>query len=350
MNSGSYAQEDISFLLDMIPEGECTELGLQQRLTGEFVPDADYDRLFWSAVERNGERLARDVAALAASVAERVSGEITLVTLVRAGAPTGVLLSRALRIMDRRVSHYAISSVRGRGLDAAALDYILERHNQSSVVFVDGWTGKGFIASELEQSISAYNASRRKHLDASLVVLADLAGVSALAASADDYLIPFSMLLATICGLVSGTFLNPRQAGFDATVFMESLRAQDLSQRFIAEMDVLIRRNLGESRERCHWNEEKRQAAKTVSDRFVQDCIARFGVNRDSVKPGVCEVNRALLTRSVPMLLAVRDDSVLTGDLANVDRLAPKKQLSTIIWPEMPYQAAVLLNPAVVRP
>jgi hypothetical protein len=46
------------------------------------------------------------------------------------------------------------------------------------------------------------------HIDSGLYVLVDLAGVAAVAASAEDYLIPSSILNATLSGLISRSVLN----------------------------------------------------------------------------------------------------------------------------------------------
>ena len=52
--------------------------------------------------------------------------------------------------------HYAVSIVRGRGIDPLALRHLAELHDPARVVFVDGWTGKGAIARELAEAVRAY--------------------------------------------------------------------------------------------------------------------------------------------------------------------------------------------------
>lgn len=69
--------------------------------------------------------------------------------------------------------HYTISIVRDRGIDAVALDYITARHRPESVVFVDGWTGKGAIARELSAALAEYAAAGGPMLSDDLAVLAD---------------------------------------------------------------------------------------------------------------------------------------------------------------------------------
>ena len=52
--------------------------------------------------------------------------------------------------------HYAVSIVRGRGIDPLALRYLAAHHDPARVVFVDGWTGKGAIARELAAALAAH--------------------------------------------------------------------------------------------------------------------------------------------------------------------------------------------------
>ena len=47
------------------------------------------------------------------------------------------------------VPHYAISIIRGRGIDEVALSRVLETHPASAIAFVDGWTGKGAITRDI---------------------------------------------------------------------------------------------------------------------------------------------------------------------------------------------------------
>jgi hypothetical protein len=344
--SGSYLNSDVTFLLSLIPDDRAQELGVESRVSGEYVPDAHYNSLFHQAVAANIERLTADVATLARLIDASKTGPITLVTLLRAGTPTGVLLKRALDYLGREVCHYSISAIRGVGVDAEALDYIRARHSAESILFVDGWTGKGFIATELEEAIAKYNQERNDNLSPQLAVLADLAGVAALSAHSDDYHIPFSMMLATICGLVSGAFPNPENDLFNASVFFVGLEKKDLTRSFIEEMIPHIEDHL-DNTSVCGLNlidEVRLRQARETSAAFVRASRLRYGVEQNSVKPGICEVNRALLTRSTPMLLVLKDESLLEA-YPHVSKLMAGKPVQIDIWPDMPYQAAIMVLP-----
>lgn len=345
MFHGSYDANDITLLLEPVPVSRATGKAAE-KVSAEFIADPAYEALFMDAVRDNAPRLARDVAQLALHLHTTRPGEITLVTLIRAGTPTGVLLQRALRQLGHRSTHYSISAVRGRGIDPAALDHILARHRPDTIVFVDGWTGKGFIAKELADALATYNAARGTNLEPSLAVLADLAGVAGLAASGDDYLIPFSMMLAPVCGMIGGSFLNCDGGTFDQCLYFDRLVKNDFSSRFVNFMEGFVREALANT---CPlvWNNSIRDELKQRSDRFVAQCVERFQLpgGRDSVKPGICEANRALLTRNVPMAFLVRNPDEDARDLRNLYRLAGAKSVPVVQWAEMPYRAGVVLNP-----
>ena len=347
MFHGSYPEGDVNLLLEPVAaSGVSAGADVAKKIAAEFVPTDSYDLWFWVAVEGVAQRLAADVAAVATALHRSMSGPITLVTLVRAGTPTGVLLQRALRHIGHPSVHYSISSVRGRGIDEAALDYILERHAQESVVFVDGWTGKGFIAAELEESLSRYNQSRGTALSPALTVLADLAGVASLAASGDDYLIPFSMMLGTICGLIGGSFANETPGGFDKVLYFDTLAERDLSRMFVDRMEPFVHKALRDVPQQITWSGRQRESLRRTSEGFVSLCIDKFGLGGvNSVKPGICEAYRALLTRPVPMQLLVRDPEADALELRSLYTLAEGKDVQVVRWGDMPYRAAIVLSP-----
>lgn len=101
------------------------------------------------------------------------------------------------------VDHYAISIIRGKGIDKNAVNYILERKPSASIQFVDGWVGKGAILSQLKEALHDYPS-----VDKELGVVSDPANLTDLCGTHDDILIPSSCLNATVTGLISRTFLE----------------------------------------------------------------------------------------------------------------------------------------------
>lgn len=309
--SGSYDPADVAFLLKPVvleptPVAEKERLiqtgrrHYSEMLSPEAAPDAAYLALYDQALLRNGCRLARDIAALAAQLdKERQGFEIVLVSLARAGTPIGVLLARALRRRQRTVFHYSISIIRDRGVDLAALGWIAARHGGRDVVFVDGWTGKGVIAGELRRAME----ERPFGMAPWLVVVADPAGAADLAATGEDYLIPSGMLNGVVSGLVSRSVLNAELIGpgdFHGCVRLDALGPHDLSRTFVDTVDRLI---TTEEPPPAEWSRAERSRRAARCGRLLDHIQAETGVQDvNRVKPGLAEAARALLRRSAGAL------------------------------------------------
>ena len=358
--SGSYEASDVNFLLKQadIPFVGVTEkekliqsgAHYSSMLSHEKLPSERYMQLFWEALTNNEERFSQDIATLAVALAERMADQIVLVSLARAGTPVGVLLHRALKSMGRDSHHYSVSIIRDKGIDQVALDYILAKgHKAEDIVFVDGWTGKGAIATELAKTIGEFNQSRKVQIDAAMVVVADLAGVAGLAATSDDYLIPSAILNGIVSGLVSRTVLNDKVVAdddFHACYFYAEYKEQDLSRYFVDRLSPIVEKYVAlaiklSAVQPFVWNEATRQALKAKSDAFVERSMTVYEVeDRNRVKPGVGESTRALLRR-VPDCLILRERG--TADVAHLETLAQQNLVQVIVDSQLPYAAAVII-------
>lgn len=354
--SGSYAQEDVQFLLKVIdiPTMDVTEKErrIQQAtahyselISKESTPSAAYLALYEEAMGENGPRMARDVLALAMHLDRaHVAGEpITLVSLARAGTPVGVLLKRTLtERFGRVVSHYSVSIIRDRGIDSEALAYILERHRDTSIAFIDGWTGKGVISEELAKSVRLLNTRHGLAIDESLYVLSDLAGVAGYSPSFEDYLIPSSILNSTVSGLVSRTVLNGQYIGpgdFHGCLYYSEFECIDLSRSFVENIfaHVLAATMPAEVR-----GVENKTEAKRTNAEFIRSMMERTGSkNRNYVKPGVGESTRVLLRR-VPDCLFVQDMSA--PETQHLVTLAKEKSVPIVEDRAMPYKATAVIK------
>ena len=330
--SGSYAPEDVTFLLkpaELIPVDVATKEALIQSgrrhysemLSPESPPGDDYLRLYDEALERNGARLAQDVVDLAGALAERAGNreEVVIASLARAGTPIGVLLRRALLRLGKSASHYSISIIRDRGIDREALRHIAGRHDPRDVVFVDGWTGKGTITRELHASL----ADRPFGFAPFLAVAADPAGCADLAPGDEDYLIPSGLLNAIVSGLVSRSVLNDTLVGpgdFHACVFYRHLAAQDRSRQFIERIDRLMAALSPRPIVSDPAAKIRRAAAcEEMVRRIMQD----LGLtDRNRIKPGVAEATRAVLRR-LPDRLLIKDP--MDPDVAHLVLLARER-------------------------
>lgn len=357
---GSYRQDDVEFLLKRLAQQPFVEIAHKERLiqsgerhysemlSPEALPSARYLQVFNDAFAANREQMARDCLALAALIAARRTGPVTLVSLVRAGTPVGVILKHLLqRVIGREAVHYSISIIRDRGIDQVALQHILDRgHAPESVVFIDGWTGKGVISRVLEQAVTDFNRRHGVAIDSGLYVLSDLAGTAACAASASDYLIPSSILNATVSGLVSRSVLNDAigAADFHGCVYYDEFEAHDQSRAF-ADGLIADGVRLAERDGIPDPAPIDRAQVAAISAEFLAATMAQHGIDDvNLVKPGIGEATRVLLRR-VPRLLILRDPEAI--DVAHLKLLAAEKSVALVVDPDLPYQAVSLIRSAL---
>lgn len=369
---GSYRPEDVTFLLKRLAQLPFVDVARKEQLiqsgarhysemlSPEALPSARYLAVFKAACEANRAQMARDCLTLAALIAAQRSGPITLVSLVRAGTPVGVILKHLLvQVLGREAAHYSVSIVRDRGIDEVALSHILAQgHAPESIVFIDGWTGKGVISRVLEEAVDGFNQRHGTAIDKGLYVLSDLAGTAACAASSADYLIPSSILNATVSGLVSRSVLNGSigPGDFHGCVYYAEFEAHDLSREFA---DSLIAEGIAQAQAQAQAQRDdppdgggfntptpmNRAHAAAVSSEFLRATMAQHGISDvNLVKPGIGEATRVLLRR-VPRLLLLRDADA--PDVAHLKLLAAEKSVPLIIDAALPYQAVSLIQSAL---
>lgn len=358
---GSYSPDDVTFLLKPVSVDNTgvaeKELAIQsgrkhysEMLTREKQPDERYMDLYRQALDRHDKTLAEQIARLAVTLHRQFpTGEIVIASLARAGTPIGVLLRRALVALRRTTVHYCVSIVRDRGIDFVALDQIRARHCERSIVFVDGWTGKGAIAGELERSVLEYNLCRGAQLSSALTVVADLSGNARIAATWQDYLIPSAILNATISGLVSRTVLNDCYVGpgdFHACTYYDELADADQSRQFVdrvsAKVTGYLMRALSCESTYCLTPPAVRARLKERSERFVEETMLRYGVqDRNRVKPGIGESTRALLRR-MPERLILKDTDC--PEVKHLLELARQGSVPVDLDAKLPYSAAAIIK------
>jgi hypothetical protein len=287
----------------------------------EYQPDPEHQRLFQEALAEGARHTARAVGVLTETlIAEHgreqpdgFGGNIVLASLLRAGTPVGVLIRRwAAWGHGIRLRHYAVSMIRGRGVDPAALRYLAARHDPADVVFVDGWTGRGARTRELVGALDGTPFTPEP------AVLADPARCARTFGTREDLLIPSAHLDATGCGLVSrpvpvgeGAFHGARcfheLSGADATAaFLDAVTA-----RFEEVRDEAVH----EAAELVEADPEDREpdwAAWDAAERIARE----RGIGPELVRPGVGEAIRVLEQRRP---LAVLVSSALPESAAAED-------------------------------
>ncbi|WP_054815367.1 cysteine protease StiP family protein [Nocardia arizonensis] len=357
---GSYAAHEVSWLLKDL-SGVDLEADVAERerriqagaahyaesLPIEYQPGRAYRELFERVLAESAQRLALAVGIVAELVVAERGGDIVLVSLARAGTPVGILMKRwlAARPASLDVPHYAVSIVRDRGIDAVALDYLAHHHDPASVVFVDGWTGKGAITRELSAALAAYHAAGGARFDDELAVLADPGHCVRTYGTRDDFLIASACLNSTVSGLISRTVLNDTLIGpgdFHGAKFYRELAAEDVSVRMLdtvaAEFDAV--------RERVPAG----LAAVTAADRTptwsgwasVERVRAEYGIaGVNFVKPGVGETTRVLLRR-VPWRVLVREADA--PEHAHLRLLAEARGVPVEVVPDLAYSCMGLIK------
>lgn len=343
---GSYDPQDVTFLLkpaqitfmDVEEKERHIQSGTRhysEMLSPENVPGEAYMTLYEQALERNAGRLHADVRRLASMILEQIPGIPVIVSLVRAGTPIGVLLQRAFRTAGIPTSHYSVSIIRGRGIDMVAMNEIVAAHGKDSIIFVDGWTGKGAITDELTRALEGTGIKPR------LAVIADPAGRATMASTLDDYVIPAGILNGIVSGLISRSVLNDdvvQEGDYHACLHQTHLADNDRTTDFIEAVEAAKPKADGSI-----WNAAGAKQARENASQVVASIMAQHSltdVNR--VKPGIAEATRAILRR-VPDAVHLRDiedpDTLHVVHLAN-EAGVPIHQLPS----DCPYRAVTVIR------
>ena len=367
--SGSYLPPEVTLLLDIVSADSVNDISPTQKealiqsgqrhysdmLTLEKPPSATHEALYNQALAAGKQRMANDVTSLAFSLHQlfhacvSASQPLILVSLVRAGLPIGVLLQKALS--DASVSyalasqHYGVSIIRDRGLDPVALQYILQQHPHSPIVFVDGWTGKGAIYGELQRSLAQINDKRQQaqlfHQGNGvipLVTLADPAGVAWLSASNDDWLMPASLLNSTVSGLISRTLYREPSDGLHQAVYYDKLQPWDRSGDFIQTIDALRQQTS------LPTPLTGKLLPTFATQSVIDDLATRFAINnRNRIKPTIAEATRAILRRDPECVLV--NEMADGQDTALLRHLCEEKNIQLIADASIaPYQAVTIIK------
>ncbi|EFE74181.1 phosphoribosyltransferase [Streptomyces filamentosus] len=361
----SYAPEDVGWLLQDLSDTELEapteerEEAIQsggahyaESLPVEYQPSAEYQALFSAALETSAARIARAVGTVTETVLAERGPRPVLVSLARAGTPVGVLMRRWARHRHGLdLPHYAISIVRGRGIDATALRWLAAHHDPADVVFVDGWTGKGAITRELAAAITDFEASGGPAgFDPEIAVLADPGGCVRTYGTREDFLIPSACLNSTVSGLISRTVLRADLVGpndFHGGKFYRELADSDVSGRFLdtvaARFDEVAGQVEAEAKELLAADRAPTWEGWAAVERISEE----YGIHDvNLVKPGVGETTRVLLRRVPWKILAKRGAG---ADLTHIRLLAEQRGVPVEEVDDLPYSCVGLIHPRYTR-
>lgn len=323
-----------------------------ESLPVEYQPSDQYQELFRAALDTSAARIAQAVGAVTELVLAERSPRPVLVSLARAGTPVGALMRRwAEHRHGLELPHYAVSIVRGRGIDANALRWLAAHHDPADVVFVDGWTGKGAITRELADAIEEFEASDGiTGFDPEIAVLADPGSCVRTYGTREDFLIPSACLNSTVSGLISRTVLRADLVGpndFHGAKFYRELAGADVSMDFLDavaarfpdvahDVDATVKELLAADRSPT-W--EGWAAVERISEEYEIHDV-------NLVKPGVGETTRVLLRR-VPWKILARAGA--GADLDHVRLLAEQRGVPVEEVAELPYTCVGLIHPKYTR-
>ncbi|MFJ3963946.1 phosphoribosyltransferase [Streptomyces sp. NPDC090036] len=361
----SYAPEDVGWLLQDFSDVELEapteerEEAIQaggahyaESLPVEYQPSPQYQELYASALAASAVRVARAVGTVTETVLAERSPSPVLVSLARAGTPVGVLMRRWARARHGLdLPHYAVSIVRGRGIDANALRWLAAHHDPADVVFVDGWTGKGAITRELKVALEAHRqAEGGPGFDPEIVVLADPGSCVPTYGTREDFLIPSACLNSTVSGLISRTVLRSDLVGpgdFHGAKFYRELAGADVSVEFVdtvaAHFDGVADAVAEEVKELLAADRTPTWEGWAAVERISEE----YGIHDvNLVKPGVGETTRVLLRRVPWKILAQRGAG---ADLDHVRLLAEQRGVPVEEVDGLPYTCVGLIHPRYTR-
>lgn len=295
----SYKPEDVTFLLTDLT-GKIEPMTAEQRekriqsgqhystmLPAESAPSDEYMSVYNDLMRVFAKPNADAIAKLANQIIKVHGSSVVLVSLARAGTPVGILMKRYIKKKyGYDVPHYSISIIRGVGIDKNAMSYLLDNYLAKDLVFVDGWTGKGVINKQLQESLEEYPG-----VDKGLAVVADPAGVATYYGTRSDIPIPCSCLNSVVSGLISRTIVRDDLIGlneYHGAIYMQRLEQHDISYHYIKEIEDLFNPTLDTG-----FYEEPRNGVKEA------EMIARkYNVSDvNLVKPSIGETTRVLLRR-----------------------------------------------------
>ncbi len=351
----SYDTSDVQFLLcditDSVKEITVAEKEMRiakgqsysEFISKESVPTEIQRTAFKRFMEQYGFVFSEYICILAQKIYAAKSENVVLVSLARAGTPIGILVKRYINhYYHADVPHYSISILRGKGIDEKALAFITEQHDAQRIQFIDGWTGKGSIIDELEQSIERFNLKMNQNICPALAVVADPAKRCELYGTREDIAIPNCFFNATISGLVSRTI---HRNGIDdnryhGACYLAYLEQYDESQDFVEIISAHFKQhtytNQVEQIQQC-----ERAYARVVTEVIQQ----KFHVNdRNKVKLSIGEAARVLLRRHAKYIL-IQD--IYDEHVTFLIQLAKQKGIEVVVVSQSilrDYRAAAIIH------
>lgn len=330
--------KDISGMVEPLPAEKREPLiqsGVHycEMLPLEYDPSPAYVREYENALERFSGITARCIAVVSERIIRDKQAPV-LVSLARAGLPAGIMIKHYLeKKYGIDVPHYAVSIIRGRGIDKNAMKYILDRHSPESLQFVDGWTGKGAIQNQVNEAMRDFAG-----IDPRIAVISDPAYITPFCGTHEDFLIASSCLNSVVSGLMSRTFLRSDIIGkndFHGAAYYKELEPCDRSYEYINAVEACMEYGNAELDDKPFEYGWGRSETADVAEAFgIRDI--------NLVKPGIGETTRVLLRR-IPHMVLIAEDAPHEY-VAHIIELAGEKGVPVKTYPLKCYRACGIIK------
>lgn len=299
----------------------------------EYDPSPDYIREYENALKRFSGITARCIAEVSERIIRDKKAPV-LVSLARAGLPAGIMIKHYLeKKYSTDIPHYAVSIIRGRGIDKNAMNYILERHRPESLQFVDGWTGKGAIQNQVNEAMKDYDG-----VDPRIAVISDPACITPFCGTHEDFLIASSCLNSVVSGLMSRTFLRSDIIGendFHGAAYYKALEPYDRSYEYINAVEACMEYgDIALDDKPFEYGSGRLETAEVAKAFEIADI--------NLVKPGIGETTRVLLRR-VPYMVLIAEDAPREY-VAHIIELAREKGVPVKKYPLKCYRACGIIK------
>ncbi|WP_425447289.1 cysteine protease StiP family protein [Dethiothermospora halolimnae] len=354
---GSYKKDDVIFLLKDISQlikekgNKEREVAIQsgvhysEMLPIEYKPSDRYIELFYKALEEFKKDIAIYVGVVSEMIIKNRGKDIVLVSLARAGTPVGILIKRYIKFKyNLDLPHYSISIIRGKGIDVNAIKYILLKHPHREIQFIDGWTGKGAINTELNKTCSELNEKMDIKLNSDLAVIADPGFLVKTFGTRKDFLIPSACLNSTVSGLVSRTVLRDDIIGeddFHGAKFYKELINEDLSNYYIDKISEVYNKIVEDVKNQVKILENCNLEPTFVGLEDIKKIKNEFNIKDiNFIKPGIGETTRVLLRR-VPWKILIKKNAKNVG---HIIQLAKEKNIQVVEYDLKSYESCGIIK------
>lgn len=316
-------------ILDTLEREKLNQSGVHysEMLPVEYIPTEEYMQIYQDSLELLSFQTANAIELLSEKLISKYGSKLIIVSLARAGTPIGILVKRYIKFKwGYDIPHYSVSIIRGKGIDVAALNYIVDKHGLFGIQFIDGWVGKGAINTVLFNACKDLESRdlKFKGIDSELAVLSDPAGVTQLYGTRQDFLIPSACLNATVSGLISRTvkLKSMTDEELHGAIYYKEYINEDKSIEFIDKVCSYFDTDIVDS--------FMPSLAEQNEDFKGIDEVKKIGLLYDvkdlnKIKPGVGETTRVLLRRLPERVLIKK--GVDNKYLWHIKRLCEEKKV-----------------------